>query len=97
VTLGGGAARFPRTATRTARKILSGSAVANPACSVRGPSHIVKSGKTPVLDPTEAPVLLDSIDVTTPAGLRNRALPGRSARTWLSTSQRSLAHYAIIR
>jgi hypothetical protein len=27
---------------------------ANPAASVRGPSHIVKSGKTPVLDPAEA-------------------------------------------
>ena len=46
----------------------------NPAGSVRGPSHSVKSGKTPVLDPTEARALLDSIDVTTPAGLRDRAL-----------------------
>jgi len=41
---------------------------------VRGPSHIVKSGKTPVLDPAEARGLLDSIDVRTPAGLRDRAL-----------------------
>ena len=48
----------------------------NPAGSVRGPSHIVKSGKTPVLDPAEARTLLDSIDVTTPAGLRDRALIG---------------------
>ena len=48
----------------------------NPAGSVRGPSHIVKSGKTPVLDPAEARALLDSIDVTTPAGLRDRALIG---------------------
>jgi site-specific recombinase XerD len=31
----------------------------NPTGSVRGPSHIVKSGKTPVLDPTEARQLLD--------------------------------------
>jgi site-specific recombinase XerD len=46
----------------------------NPAGSVRGPSHIVKAGKTPVLDPAEARTLLDSIDVTTPAGLRDRAL-----------------------
>jgi site-specific recombinase XerD len=46
----------------------------NPAASVRGPSHIVKSGKTPVLDPAEARALIDSIDVTTPAGLRDRAL-----------------------
>jgi site-specific recombinase XerD len=48
----------------------------NPAGSVRGPAHIVKSGKTPVLDPAEARALLDSIDVTTPAGLRDRALIG---------------------
>jgi site-specific recombinase XerD len=46
----------------------------NPAGSVRGPSHVVKEGKTPVLAPDEARVLLDSIDVTTHAGLRDRAL-----------------------
>ncbi|MGF6874012.1 site-specific recombinase XerC [Paraburkholderia sp. MM5477-R1] len=46
----------------------------NPAASVRGPSHITKQGKTPVLDATEARQLLDSIDVTTPVGLRDRAL-----------------------
>jgi integrase len=46
----------------------------NPASSVRGPKHVVKVGKTPVLDPEEARTLLDSIDVTTPAGLRDRAL-----------------------
>lgn len=46
----------------------------NPAASVRGPSHVVRQGKTPVLDPAEARQLLDSIDVATPAGLRDRAL-----------------------
>jgi site-specific recombinase XerD len=46
----------------------------NPAASVRGPSHIVRQGKTPVLEPIEARALLDSIDVTTPIGLRDRAL-----------------------
>ncbi len=46
----------------------------NPAASVRGPSHVVRQGKTPVLDPAEARTLLDSIDVTTPIGLRDRAL-----------------------
>ena len=46
----------------------------NPAASVRGPRHIVKAGKTPVLDPAEARTLLDSIDVSTPVGLRDRAL-----------------------
>ena len=46
----------------------------NPASSVRGPSHSARSGKTPVLDPSEARQLLDSIDVSTHAGLRDRAL-----------------------
>lgn len=46
----------------------------NPASSVRGPSHSARSGKTPVLDPSEARQLLDSIDVRTHAGLRDRAL-----------------------
>jgi site-specific recombinase XerD len=48
----------------------------NPAGSVRGPSHVVKEGKTPVLAPEEARVLIDSIEITTPAGLRDRALIG---------------------
>jgi integrase/recombinase XerC len=48
----------------------------NPALSVRGPSHSVKRGKTPVLDPSEARALLDAIDVSTPVGLRDRALIG---------------------
>jgi site-specific recombinase XerD len=48
----------------------------NPAGSVRGPSHVVKSGKTPVLSPEEARALIDSIEITTPAGLRDRALIG---------------------
>ncbi len=46
----------------------------NPAASVRGPSHVVRQGKTPVLEPTEARALLDAIDTTTQAGLRDRAL-----------------------
>lgn len=49
---------------------------ANPAGSVRGPRLLVIKGKTPVLDPIEARSLLDSIDVTTPVGLRDRALIG---------------------
>jgi len=48
----------------------------NPTGSVRGPSHAVKTGKTPVLAPEEARALIDSIDITTPAGLRDRALIG---------------------
>jgi integrase/recombinase XerC len=37
---------------------------------------VVKSGKTPVLSPEEARALIDSIEITTPAGLRDRALIG---------------------
>ena len=46
----------------------------NPAHSVRGPKHVVKTGKTPVLSAQETRVLLDSIDVGTIVGLRDRAL-----------------------
>ena len=48
----------------------------NPAHTVRGPRHVVTSGQTPVLDPAEARALLDSIDTSTHAGLRDRALIG---------------------
>lgn len=46
----------------------------NPATSVRGPKHVVRRGKTTVLTADEARALLDSIDVTTLVGLRDRAL-----------------------
>jgi len=46
----------------------------NPAHSVRGPKHVVKTGKTTVLTSEQARELLASIDVTTLVGLRDRAL-----------------------
>jgi site-specific recombinase XerD len=46
----------------------------NPAAAVRGPRHVVKRGKTPVLEADEARTLLESIDVSTLGGLRDRAL-----------------------
>jgi site-specific recombinase XerC len=46
----------------------------NPAHAVRGPKHVVKRGKTPVLTADQARQLLDSIDVSTVTGLRDRAL-----------------------
>ena len=46
----------------------------NPAAPVRGPKHVVKQGKTPVLSPVEARALLDSIDLSRPSGIRDRAL-----------------------
>ena len=48
----------------------------NPAAAVRGPRHIVRRGKTPVLDPAEARQLIDAIDTSTVIGLRDRALIG---------------------
>jgi integrase len=46
----------------------------NPAAAVRGPKHLVKKGKTPVLDGDEAKQLLASIDTSTVISLRDRAL-----------------------
>jgi site-specific recombinase XerD len=46
----------------------------NPASSVRGPKHVVRKGKTPVLSVDEARGLLDGIDVSSLVGLRDRAL-----------------------
>ncbi len=48
----------------------------NPAASVRGPKHIVRRGKTPVLTPDEARQLLDGIPTDKISGLRDRALIG---------------------
>ena len=54
----------------------------NPASAVRGPKHVVRRGKTPVLMPEEARALLDSIDTGTPIGLRDRALIGLMVYTF---------------
>ena len=47
---------------------------ANPAAAVRGPKHVIKTGKTPVLDGTEWRRLLDAIPTDTVRDLRDRAL-----------------------
>jgi integrase/recombinase XerC len=49
---------------------------ANPAAPVRGPRHVVRRGKTPVLDRAEARRLLESIGTETLVGLRDRAFIG---------------------
>jgi site-specific recombinase XerD len=55
--------------------LVTGQVVAtNPAHAVRGPKHVVKTGKTTVLDAEQARRLLDSIDISTVVGLRDRAL-----------------------
>jgi site-specific recombinase XerD len=46
----------------------------NPAAAVRGPKHVVKTGKTPVLEGTEWRRLIDSIPTDTVRDLRDRAL-----------------------
>jgi site-specific recombinase XerD len=46
----------------------------NPAAAVRGPKHVVRTGKTPVLEGDEWRRLLDSIPTTTLRDLRDRAL-----------------------
>jgi integrase/recombinase XerD len=48
----------------------------NPAAAVRGPRYSLTKGKTPVLSAEQTRELLDSIDVTTIGGLRDRALIG---------------------
>lgn len=48
--------------------------VSNPASSVRGPKYSATRGKTPVLTASDARRLLNSIDISTLIGLRDRAL-----------------------
>ena len=48
----------------------------NPAIWIRERKHVVKNGKTPVLTAEEARGLLDGIDLSTLADLRDRALLG---------------------
>ncbi|MEM6823146.1 MAG: phage integrase N-terminal SAM-like domain-containing protein [Verrucomicrobiota bacterium] len=48
----------------------------NPAAPVRGPRHVVKDGKSPVLSAEETRELIESIDIQTGVGLRDRALIG---------------------
>ncbi|MEZ5935921.1 MAG: tyrosine-type recombinase/integrase [Alphaproteobacteria bacterium] len=57
--------------------LVTGQIVAmNPAAAVRGPKHVVKRGKTPVLEAEDARALLDSLPLDSVAGLRDRALIG---------------------
>jgi site-specific recombinase XerC len=46
----------------------------NPAAAVRGPKHVDKTGKTPVLDGKEWHKLIDAIPMTTVRDLRDTAL-----------------------
>jgi integrase/recombinase XerD len=46
----------------------------NPAHAVRGPKHVVKKGKTPILSADETREIFAHIDTRTVVGLRDRAL-----------------------
>jgi integrase/recombinase XerD len=54
----------------------------NPAHAVRGPKHVVRRGKTPVLTEDQARRLLKSIDTSTLVGLCDRALIGAMTCTF---------------
>ena len=70
--------------------LVTGQVVAtNPAHAVRGPKHVVKTGKTTVLTSEQARELLDSIDVTTLVGLRGRLAHGPASGR---RSRRARAH-----
>jgi integrase/recombinase XerD len=58
----------------------------NPAASVRGPKHIVKRGKTPVLKADQARTLIDSIKTDSIIGLRDRAMIGLMCYTFARVS-----------
>ena len=53
---------------------------------MRGPKHVIKRGKTPVLTEDQAGRLLDSIDTSTVVGLRDRALIGVMTYTFARVS-----------
>jgi site-specific recombinase XerD len=54
----------------------------NPAHAVRGPKHVVKKGKTPVLSAEETRELLDSMATDPLIGLRDRDLIGLIMHTF---------------
>jgi len=54
----------------------------NPAHAVRGPKHVVKKGRTPVLTSEEASAMLAAIDTGSLTGLRDRALIGTMIYTF---------------
>jgi hypothetical protein len=63
----------------------------NPAAAVRGPKHVVKTGKTPVLEGNEWRTLIESIPTET---LRDLARPRahRHPHLFLRSDHRGVAH-----
>lgn len=58
----------------------------NPAHAVRGPRHSVTKGTTAVISSAEARALLDSVDLTSVVGLRDRAIIATMAFTFARVS-----------
>jgi integrase/recombinase XerD len=70
----------------------------NPAWSVRGPKHVVKKGKTPVLSAVQARELLDSIPLvwTDDAGIDHPDLVGLRDRALIATMVYSFARVGAV-
>ena len=62
----------------------------NLAAAVKAPKDIVRQGKSPVLSTEETRQLLDSIDMETTIGLRDRALLGVPSWTTFASPGASL-------
>jgi site-specific recombinase XerD len=60
----------------------------NPAAAVRGPKHVVKTGKTPVLEGAQWRKLLASIPDMTLRDMRDRALIATLTYFWTSAGDR---------
>ena len=74
--------------------LITGQVIAtNPAHAARGPKHVVKTGKTTVLDAEQARKLLDSIDSSTVVGLRDRALISVMTFAFEPPTWRLVAHW----
>ena len=54
----------------------------NPATVVKGPKQTTREGKTPILSPTQVRQLIESIDLGTISGIRDRAMIGAFIYTW---------------
>src|SRR5271166_14076 len=74
----------------------------NPAAPVKGPTHVVKRGKTPVLSVEDARTLLDSISLDSLQGLRDRALISvmlfsfaRGRRKWFRLLENGGKHHEV--
>ncbi|MGQ9366609.1 site-specific integrase [Azospirillum sp. ST 5-10] len=59
----------------------------NPAAPVRGPRHVVRVDKTPVLDVAEAWVLLDATDPTIPGGCRGGGWRRSAPTPWCAAAR----------